>query len=330
VLCGLLRGFAAGGEYAGAVSFVIGYGPSKKRAFYGSFVAVSIFSGLLGGSGFVAILSATVSEQTRNSWVWRVPFLTALSIGAIGLYMRLKLEETLEFKMVLDAGEIEPVPLRTAVRSQRRNMAVFFSLAICHVIASYLFGSYLTTYLVEEAGHCKSEALFTNLIATAVLCFLLPVGALMTDRYGRKPMLLGAAALVAIIAVPILMLAGVGGFTTALIAQLMFLMVFFLITPPVTVSLAEMFPADVRVTAGAISYNLAFTIFGGTAPFVATALISITGNKLAPGIYAVVIAVFSFCVIRFAYRERGAQETELTAVTNEKPSLPRPSPAVSS
>lgn len=321
VLCRLVQGFAAGGEYAGAVSFVVEYGPTTKRAFYGSFVAVSVFLGLLGGSGLVGLLSAAVTEDTLNSWVWRIPFLVALPIGAIGLYVRLKLEETPEFKMVLEAGDTDPVPLRQAVRSQRKNMAVFFSFAICNAIASYLFGSYLTTYLVEEAGHSKSEALFTNSIATAVLCVMLPLGGILTDRYGRKPMLLTAAAVFAVIAVPIFILAGVGGFSTALIAQLMFILVFFFITPPVTVSIAEMFPADVRVTAGAISYNLAFTVFGGTAPFVATALISLTGNKLAPGFYAVGIAVFSLCVVAFAYRERGDQEMELTASPAENPVL---------
>lgn len=313
VLCRLMQGFAAGGEYAGAVSFVVEYGPKNKRAFYGSFVAVSVFLGLLGGSGLVGILSSVASTQAMNSWVWRIPFLIALPIGIVGLYVRLKLEETPEFKLVLQTGEVESAPLRDALRSQRKNMAVFFSFAICNAIASYLFGSYLTTYLVEEAGHSKSEALFTNTIATAVLCCALPVGGLLTDKYGRKPMLLCATALFAIIAVPIFILAGVGGFATALIAQLLFILVFFFITPPVTVSIAEMFPANVRVTAGAIAYNVAFTMFGGTAPFVATALISVTGNKLAPGFYAVGIAIFSLIVVALAYRERGGEDMELTA-----------------
>lgn len=320
VLCRLVQGFAAGGEYAGAVAFVVEYGPKKRRAFYGSFVAVSVFLGLLGGSGTVGILTSVASENALNSWVWRVPFLIALPIGIIGLYVRLKLEETPEFKLVLETtGEVEATPLKEALRSQRRNMSVFFGFAICNAIASYLFGSYLTTYLVEEAGHSKSEALFTNSIATAVLCCALPIGGLMTDKYGRKPMLLCATGLFAIIAVPIFMLAGVGGFATALIAQLLFILVFFFITPPVTVSIAEMFPANVRVTAGAISYNVAFTVFGGTAPFVATALIAVTGSKLAPGFYAVGIAIFAFIVVAFAYRERGGEDMELIADSENEP-----------
>lgn len=318
VLCRLVQGFAAGGEYAGAVSFVVEYGPKDRRAFYGSFVAVSVFLGLLGGSGLVGILSSVASTDALNSWVWRIPFLIAVPIGAIGLYVRLKLEETPEFKLVLESGEVDSAPLRDAVRSQRKNMAVFFGFAICNAIASYLFGSYLTTYLVEEAGHSKSEALFTNAIATAVLCCVLPIGGLITDRYGRKPMLLTAAGLFAIIAIPIFMLAGVGGFGTALLAQLIFILVFFFITPPVTVSIAEMFPANVRVTAGAIAYNVAFTMFGGTAPFVATALIDVTGNKLAPGFYAIVIAIVAFCVIAFGYKERGGQAMELTAASADQ------------
>lgn len=319
VLCRMVQGFAAGGEYAGAVSFVVEFGPTKKRALYGSWVAVSVFLGLLCGSGLVGLLSTVMSADALNSWGWRIPFLIAAPIGAIGLYIRLKLEETPEFKMVLQSGQVDAAPLRDAIRTQRRNMAVFFSFAICNAVASYLFGSYLTTYLVEVAGHSKPEALFTNTIALVVLCFMLPVGGLLTDRYGRKPMLLTASVLFAILAIPIFILAGVGGFGTALAAQLLFVVIFFFISPPVTVSIAEMFPANVRVTAGAISYNLAFTVFGGTAPFVATALIALTGNKLAPAYYAMAIALFSTIVVAVAYRERGGREMELSAEAPAQP-----------
>ncbi len=312
IVCRMVQGFAAGGEYAGAVSFVVEHGPKDRRAFYSSFVSVSVFLGLLGGSGLVGILSSLVSEDALNTWVWRIPFLVALPIGAIGLYVRMKLEETPDFKLVLESGHVEATPLKDAVRSQRGNMAVFFSFAICNAIASYLFGTYLTTFLVEEAGLSKPQALFTNTIATLLLCCLLPFGGLLTDRIGRKPMLLTATAVFAVVAIPIFVLAGMGGFGTALLAQLCFIPVFFFITPPVTVSIAEMFPADVRVTAGAISYNLAFTVFGGTAPFVATFLIDTTGNKLTPGIYAIVVAVFAFLVVALAYRERGNKEMELS------------------
>lgn len=312
IICRLVQGFAAGGEYAGAVTFVVEYGPKKKKAFYASFVGVSVFLGLLAGSSMVGFLSNTLSPESLNSWGWRIPFLLSIPIGAIGLYIRTKLEDTPEFKQVLESSNIdESTPFRDAMRTQWRNMCIFFSFAICNAVASYLFGSYLTTYLIEVANHTKPEALFSNAIALVVLCCILPIGGILTDRYGRKPMIMIASILSAVIAIPAFILAGVGGFESALIAQLMFIMIFFFITPSVTVSMAEMFPAKVRVTAAAISYNLAFTLFGGTTPFVSTALIKFTGNKLAPAYYMIGVAIFTTIVVACFYRERGGRNAGL-------------------
>ncbi len=311
ILCRLVQGFAAGGEYAGAVTFVVEYGPSKKRAFYASFVGVSVFMGLLAGSSLVGLLSHSMSSETLTSWGWRIPFLLSIPIGAIGLYIRIKLEDTPEFKKVLQSGNVDAAPLRGALSTQWKNMCVFFSFAICNAVASYLFGSYLTTYLIEVANHTKPDALFSNSIALVVLCCLLPLGGKLADRYGRKPMILTASILAAVIAIPTFIIAGMSGFNVAIIAQLMFMMIFFFITPSVTVSMAEMFPASVRVTAGAISYNLAFTVFGGTTPFVSTALVDFTGNKLAPAYYLVAVAIFTTITVTLFYRERGGANLEI-------------------
>jgi len=308
ILCRLVQGFAAGGEYAGAVTFVVEYGPPKKRAFYASFVGVSVFLGLFAGSGLVGYLSHALPSESLTSWGWRIPFLLSIPVGAIGFYIRMKLEDTPEFKKVLQTGNVESAPLRDALSTQWRNMGIFFSFAICNAVASYLFSSYLTTYLIEVANHTKPDALFSNSIALVVLCCILPAGGLLADRYGRKPMILTASIFAAIIAVPAFIIAGMSGFGVVVIAQLLFMMIFFFITPSVTVSMAEMFPASVRVTAGAISYNLAFTLFGGTTPFISTALVEFTGNKLAPAYYLVGVALFTTVAVALFYREPSRSE----------------------
>lgn len=130
LLCRLLQGFAAGGECAGAVSFVVEYGPKRRRALNASFVAASVFLGLLAGSGTITALSAGLDVEALHSWGWRVPFLLAGPIGAIGLYIRLKLEETPEFQAVVEAGKVKTDPVRNAVRTQWRPMLIFFGFAI--------------------------------------------------------------------------------------------------------------------------------------------------------------------------------------------------------
>ncbi|WP_308282596.1 MFS transporter [Pseudonocardia nigra] len=125
--------------------------------------------------------------------------------------------------------------------------------AITNAVGSYLFSSYLSTYLTSELGHTKDAALVANTVAVGVLVVLLPVSGLLTDRIGRKPMLLTGAGLFAALSLPAFLLAAQSGFAAALAAELVFVVALFFIAVPVTVSIAEMFPTQVRCTAGAIS-----------------------------------------------------------------------------
>lgn len=306
LLCRLVQGFGAGGEYSGAVSFVVEYGPAHKRAYYGSWVAVSVFVGLLASSGFATLLTSALSEASLHSWGWRVPFLVAAPLGLIGLFIRSKMEDTPEFKQVVEAGNVAAAPVTEAVRTCWKPMVAFFGFAISNAVGSYLFSSYLTTYLTTAGGHSKSEALLANSIALVVLIVALPFGGKLCDRIGRKPCLLIGIGLLGVLILPSFMLAAQPGFGAVLGSELVFAVALFFISPVVTVSVAEMFPAEVRVTAGAITYNLAFTVFGGTAPFAATALVA-SGGILAPAYYVIAITLFSFVVVALAYREHRVQ-----------------------
>ncbi|WP_327668048.1 MULTISPECIES: MFS transporter [unclassified Streptomyces] len=303
--CRLVQGFGAGGEYSGAVSFVVEHGPPRKRAYYGSWVAVSVFVGLLASSGFATLLTSTLSEASLNSWGWRIPFLIAAPMGLIGLYIRSKMEDTPEFKKVVETSNVVAAPVTEAVRTSWKPMTVFFAFAISNAVGSYLFSSYLTTYLTTTGGHPKSEALLANSIALMMLIVALPFGGKLCDWIGRKPCLLIGIGLLGVLILPSFMLADQPGFGAVLSSELVFAVALFFISPVVTVSVAEMFPAAVRVTAGAITYNLAFTVFGGTTPFIATALVE-SGGALAPAYYVMAITLFSFVVV-LAFKGRLAR-----------------------
>ncbi|MGW2339553.1 MFS transporter [Streptomyces sp. NPDC001661] len=303
-VCRLAQGLAAGGEYAGAVSFVVEYGPRQRRGLYASFVSMSVFLGLMAGSAATALLTSVLSADAMHSWGWRLLFLIAVPMGSVGLYIRSRLEDTPEFAEVVAAGEVEASPVKAAVQKEWRTMAVFFGFSICNAVGSYLFAGYLTNYVVDEGGISHQQALLANTLATLVLVALLPLSGVLTDRWGRRPMLIAGTVLFTVLSVPALLLGGQGGFAAALGAQLMFVVALFFIAVPVTVSVAEMFSAKVRVTAGAIAYNLSFTVFGGTAPFVAQSLVGGTGDQLAPAFYVMAVAVVSAAVAVFAYRER--------------------------
>ncbi|MGW2339557.1 MFS transporter [Streptomyces sp. NPDC001661] len=307
VVLRLVQGLAAGGEYAGAVSFVVEYGPRNRRALYASFVSVSVFLGLLTSSLLASLLTSALGPNDLDTWGWRVAFVLAAPLGLIGLYLRARAEDTPEFQHVVAAGKTEAAPLRTALRTQWPAMAIFFGFTLTTAVGTYVFSTYLTSYMIEQGGLSESDALIANTAATLVLIPLLVAAGWLTDRIGRKPMLVTGAVTSALLAVPGLQLAGYGGFVAGVAASLTFVIPQFFIAAPVTVSIAEMFPAPVRVTAGAIAYNLAFTVFGGTAPFVCAALVDGTGDPLAPAYYLVAVSVVSALVSVLGYRERFAE-----------------------
>lgn len=318
--CRLVQGLAAGGEYSGAVAFVVEYGPENRRAFYASFVTVSVFSGLLCGVGLVTLMTTFLGDATMEAWAWRVPFLLALGLGFIGLYLRLKIEETPAFRALQEENEralaargldeleeseqhVSASPLLETLKTQWKPILIFVGFAMTNATGSYLFAAYLSTYLQEEVGLAASDALLANSITLIILIPLLPLAGLLCDRIGRKPMLLIACALFVVLSIPAYLIADVGTFISALVASLLLVAPILFISAGLTVSIAEMWPTRLRYSGSAIAYNLGFGLFGGGAPFIATFLVSRTGDPLAVGYYVMALSTISLLVVLFFFRE---------------------------
>ncbi len=318
--CRLVQGLAAGGEYVGAVSFVVEYGPANRRAYYASWVSVSVFAGLLCGVGLVTLMTTVLGDAAMEAWAWRLPFLLALLLGVVGLYLRLQIEETpafralqeeneraLEARGLDDLGESEQTiaasPLIEAVRTQWKPILIFVGFAMTNATGSYLFAAYLSTYLQEEVGLSASSALLANSIALIVLIPLLPIGGMLCDRIGRKPMLLMACVLFAALSVPAYLIAAQGTLLSAILASVMFVAPLFFMTSGLTISIAEMWPTRLRYSGSAIAYNIGFGFFGGGAPLIATFLVARTGDPLAVGYYVMALATISFFVVLFFFKE---------------------------
>ena len=300
----LTQGLAAGGEYVGAVAFVVEYGPSDKRALYASWISVSVFGGLLAGVGIATLLTSTLGEEAMLAGWWRLPFLIALVLGLIGLYLRVKVEETPEFRnLEAREGEIESAPLTEALKTQRSPMLIYIGFAMTNATGSYLFATYLVTYFQEEVGLSAQSALLANTIALIVLLPLLPLAGILCDRIGRKPMLLAGCALFVVTTLPAYLIANVGTFFTATMASLLLVLPLLFIATGLTVSIAEMWPTRLRYTASGLAHNVGFGYFGGAAPLIATFLVTRTGTPLAVGYYVMALSVISFFVVLFFFRE---------------------------
>ena len=300
----LVQGLAAGGEYVGAVAFVVEYGPRNKRAFYASWISVSVFGGLLAGVGLATLLTTTLGPETMQAWGWRIPFLLALPLGTVGLYLRVKVEETPEFqKLEAQEQEVESAPIKEALRTQWKPMLIYIGFAVTNATGSYLFATYLVTYFQESVGLSAQSALISNTIALIVLIPLLPFAGILCDRVGRRPMILAGCALFVITTIPAYIVANIGTLFTATMASLILILPILFIATGLTVSIAEMYPTRLRYTASGMAHNIGFGMAGGAAPLVAQFLVNTTGTPLSVGYYVMALSVISFFVVFFFYRE---------------------------
>ncbi|MBO3276055.1 MFS transporter [Pseudomonas schmalbachii] len=306
----LVQGFSASGEYAGAAAFLAEYAPERKRGFYTCLVPASTAAGLLFGSLFAAQLYAHLDSEALHEWGWRLPFLLAAPLGLIGRYIRLHLADTPKFREMEEAmekkGGDHKAPIQLLLTRHRKQILVAIGATCLNAVAFYLILSYMPTYLSAEMGMSESDSFLASTVSLATyIGFIFLMGKL-SDRFGRKTMLVAASLLFLALTVPLFQAIGDKAFATILLIQIGFGLMLAMNDGTLPCFLAEIFPTRVRYSGFAFSFNTANALFGGTAPFVATWLISQTGDKLAPAWLlvgaAAVALVAMLCVRETAHR----------------------------
>ena len=151
-----MQGFSTGGEYGGASTFIAEYAPDKKRGFLGSWLEFGTLAGYVGGAGLVTLMTALLSTDDLVSWGWRIPFLIAGPMGLIGLYLRMRLEETPAFAQLEKAQQgrerraAKRVGLREMVTGQWRSLLLCVGLVLVFNVTDYMLLSYMPSYLTRE------------------------------------------------------------------------------------------------------------------------------------------------------------------------------------
>ena len=289
-----LQGFSAGGEYAGSIAYVMEHSPNDRRGWYGSFIPVSTFLAFASASLLVFGLESTLSTEAMASWGWRVPFLLAAPLGLVGLYLRWRMEETPAFKAL--AAEDTPhahSPLRDTLKSQSGPMLRLGAFISLTALSFYMFTTYFSTFLQVQGGFTRPRALLVSMIALFFAALMCPVAGRISDRIGRRRTIRFVCIWLFVMVVPAYMLASSGDLWKA-IPGVLLLATGALTANVVTATLlSETFPTRTRYTASAFTYNISYTIFGGTAPLMATWLIGKTDNNLAPAFYLMAIAVLA-------------------------------------
>lgn len=294
LICRLAQGFSASGEYAGASVFIAEHAPSSKRGLLVSMVPASTAAGLLLGAVTASLLEFNLSQEALHSWGWRIPFLMSGPLGIFALFIRLKLEDPDLFKEI--ENEMEPEgksPMLSGIKTNWRQILAAVGVVSLNAVGFYIILTYMPTYLSEELGFNSVASILTTILSLASYVLFLPLIGLLADRVGRKPVLISACLLFVFLTYPIFMLLSWGG-VFAILAQILLGAILAANDGVLATFLSEMFPTNARYSGFALSFNTSNALFGGTAPFVATFLISITHNTYAPAFYLMGAAAMAF------------------------------------
>jgi MHS family alpha-ketoglutarate permease-like MFS transporter len=269
LLARIIQGFSVGGEYGTSATYLSEMATRKHRGFYSSFQYVTLIMGQLIALGVLVLLQRVfLTENELHLWGWRIPFAIGAFLAIITMYLRRSLQESASFD-----DEAKPAATRGTIKALMAHPKAVFTvmgLTLGGTLAFYTFTTYMQKFLVITSGFSKSAATLISTLTLVVFLLLQPVFGLLSDKIGRKPLLIGFGVLGALTTVPIL--TALGG-TKDVWTAFALIMAALIITSGYTsinaVVKAELFPVNVRALGVGFPYAIAVSLFGGTAEYVA-------------------------------------------------------------
>ena len=302
VLGRLLQGFSAGGEMGAAASYMVEVAPDRERGYFGSWTNAGqglslVLAGIVGVG-----LSSTLSPDALESWGWRAAFAVGLLIVPAGLYMRRNIPET------FDTAGLHASTGAVLTEVLRRNGRVVFLgiLTILGGTVSYFVSTYLTTYAITTLRLSTSVALLVPLVAGIAVVIPSLLGGWLSDRIGRKPVLIVPRVVLILVALPAFQyLTAAPGRTSLLLMTFVIMGLHSLSGGLMLVLLPELLPRPIRTTGFALIYTVGVVLFGGTAQFILAWLIGITGDPMSPAYYLIVANAISVVAMIFLQESKG-------------------------
>ncbi|MEV5823943.1 MFS transporter [Spirillospora sp. NPDC052242] len=293
----LIQGFSTGGEYGGAATMIAEYAPTNKRGFYGSFLELGTLVGYILGAGLVLLMTVVLGDEAMRDWGWRIPFLIALPLGIVGLYVRTRIEDTPTFQKMEEAGKKAASPLRETLVHYKRRILLLIGIVFLLNIADYTMLTFMPSYLIDYLDYDDtSSQLVTIGVEAVMILFIVPLGAL-SDRIGRKPLLIAAAIGFFLLSWPAFALMQTNDTLGVLAGYAIVGGLLVLMLAVIGSTFPAIFPTNVRYGAFAIGYNISTSLFGGTTAVVVGSLISVTDSNYVPAFYLMLAALVAFIPI---------------------------------
>ncbi|HEY8753240.1 MAG TPA: MFS transporter [Arthrobacter sp.] len=285
----LIQGLAHGGELPSSQTYLSEMAPKEKRGFWATLIYTSGTVGILAGTILGAILTGVLSKSDMNAWGWRIPFLIGGAIGLYALVMRARMKETEAFTAESRTEKHEP--MWPQIYKHRKQALQVIGLTVGLTVVYYIWGVVAPSYAASALKMDRGEALWASVIANVLFIAALPFWGKLSDRIGRKPVMIMSAAGSALFHFPMTWLLKDSPWQ---LAVSMSVMLFFIagsaaIVPAVY---AELFPTKIRTVGVGVPYSICVAVFGGTAPYLQTWLGSIGATNLF-NVYAVVLLLIS-------------------------------------
>jgi MHS family proline/betaine transporter-like MFS transporter len=306
LLARLVQGFSVGGEVPSALAYIVESAPPGRRGWYGGWHLASIALGITSGYAVAAVLSATLSDAALNDWGWRVAFALAAPLGLIGYYIRRRLDETPGFASL--RSPTAP-PLGHLLRRRRTSVLRGFAVVAALSVAFNVWFIFLPTHLVTTNATELGPALGACVLGLLAMAAAAPAAGRLSDRLGRRPVLIAATVGLAVAVGPAFALAHGGSPLPLLLSNLLVGGLTGLLV--VSAFVAELFPTEWRATGTAVTYGMSTSLLGGPAPLAATVLVALGLAWSVPVLIAVVAVLAALAAFRadetaFADLPRGA------------------------
>lgn len=299
VLLRLLQGISAGGELMGSATFISEHANKRNHGFLSTITPLGFATGTVLAPGVVALVTIALSEETMAEWGWRIPLLLSLLLTTTCLLLRLRLEDSPEFRRLADAHEVSKSPVRELISSHWRTLIKIVVLSATVLMIGYISAAYIPIYLQRELNFRPGTTANMATVTSAFAIAFLIVTGLVMDRFGRRATMTAIMAALGIGVLPIMYLMKVadGNPVITVLAWSLFAGLAGAASAPAYATFTAVFPVRMRYTGAAMGFGLGSAIGGGFGPYLAGQLTVWTGNPYAPAFMVGVAAIVAIVII---------------------------------
>lgn len=303
----MLQGLSMGGALTGSISYIIEHTEKKQRGLYGSIPMLSICLGILFGSLVSFCVKNIFSAEQFNLWAWRLPFIIGILVFFVGIYIKNNTNETPLFEEAKYRGEVVKSPLSRLVRQHWRDILISILINATGSIIFYIEAIYLVSYLKISRGFPESNAEILVNFCYVIMIFVTLFAGWLSDKIGRRKIFLFNLVFIIVASPFIFRVFESASFGYVVIAQVVIAIMAALYIGPEPALQAEFYPTEIRNTALSVSYNIATSVFGGTAPYIIESLVQNTGGITA-SVYYILAAAFGSLFALYFYKDRSLDD----------------------